>query len=31
VYSTPEAYGDLIRRNLKRYERAVKIANITPE
>jgi tripartite-type tricarboxylate transporter receptor subunit TctC len=31
VYSTPEAYSDLIRRNLKRYERAVKIANIEPE
>lgn len=31
VFSTPEAYAELIRRNLKRYERAVKIANVVPE
>jgi tripartite-type tricarboxylate transporter receptor subunit TctC len=30
-WSTPEEYTETIRQNLKRYERAVKIANIRPE
>lgn len=30
-WSTPEEYGEMIRQNLKKYERAVRLANIRPE
>lgn len=31
LFSTPQEYGETIRRNLKRYEQVVKIANIKPD
>ena len=30
-WTTPQEYGDVIRENLKKFERAVKLANIRPE
>lgn len=30
-WSTPDSYRELIRRNLKKYEQAIKISKIRPE
>jgi tripartite-type tricarboxylate transporter receptor subunit TctC len=30
TWTTPEAYADKIRQNMKKYERAVRVANIDP-
>jgi hypothetical protein len=30
-WTTPEEYADIIRDNLKKFERAVRLANVKPE